>query len=483
MYDETVFTVVKEEFNRYPDNPFSPSQIYPEFEDFAYLINKIDKNNNVYEMVRDLFMNLELDKENIGSRNWNPLKNIVRENDNVIIKPNLVLDRHPLGKDGIDSMITHASVIRPVIDYCLLASNKKCNITICDVPLQSAVWDSLIEKNGLMDLVVFYEKGGIKIRLLDLRYQISTLNESEFIIKREKMVRDPLGYAKVDLKQKSYIYDIKRDYKKLEITNYSSGSVAKHHNEKTNEYLISKTVLSADVFINIPKLKTHKKAGITLTMKNIIGINADKSWIAHHRRGVDEYPKFNFKDYFKWNFAKCLKLYMPRWVGSVVYALYQKIFLKGKKLSEDIMTSNEGSGLMEGNWYGNDTVWRTIIDLNNIIFFADKDGNMQNAQQRKYIGIIDGLIGMEKEGPMHGYPKKCGVLIGGFHPVLIDYLGAYVMGYDYNKIPTIREGMKEKYFGLTQCKIDCIRVNSSIDWKNINLKFIPTKGWKGHIER
>lgn len=138
---------------------------------------------------------------------------------------------------------------------------------------------------------------------------------------------------------------------------------------------------------------------------------------------------------------------------------------------------------MEGNWYGNDTVWRTIIDLNNIIFFADKDGNMQNAQQRKYIGIIDGLIGMEKEGPMHGYPKKCGVLIGGFHPVLIDYLGAYVMGYDYNKIPTIREGMKEKYFGLTQCKIDCIRVNSSIDWKNINLKFIPTKGWKGHIER
>ena len=34
-----------------------------------------------------------------------------------------------------------------------------------------------------------------------------------------------------------------------------------------NEYCISNTILDADVIINIPKLKTHKKAGITVCLK------------------------------------------------------------------------------------------------------------------------------------------------------------------------------------------------------------------------
>lgn len=86
---------------------------------------------------------------------------------------------------------------------------------------------------------------------------------------------------------------------KLEITNYGLGTVAKHHNDNKNEYLIAGTILNADVFINVPKLKTHKKAGVTLSMKNLIGINGDKSWIAHHRAGIDEYPCWKLDIFIK----------------------------------------------------------------------------------------------------------------------------------------------------------------------------------------
>jgi hypothetical protein len=54
-------------------------------------------------------------------------------------------------------------------------------------------------------------------------------------------------------------------------------------------------VLSADLVVNLPKLKTHKKTGVTLALKNLVGINGDKNWLPHHsqgsvEKGGDEYP-------------------------------------------------------------------------------------------------------------------------------------------------------------------------------------------------
>ena len=43
--------------------------------------------------------------------------------------------------------------------------------------------------------------------------------------------------------------------------------------------------LEADVIINLPKLKTHQKAGITCALKNLIGINGNKEYLPHHRIG------------------------------------------------------------------------------------------------------------------------------------------------------------------------------------------------------
>ncbi len=43
---------------------------------------------------------------------------------------------------------------------------------------------------------------------------------------------------------------------------------------------MSKSPLVADVFINLPKLKTHKKCGLTVNLKSLVGINANKNLAA-----------------------------------------------------------------------------------------------------------------------------------------------------------------------------------------------------------
>jgi uncharacterized protein (DUF362 family) len=66
---------------------------------------------------------------------------------------------------------------------------------------------------------------------------------------------------------------------------YDPGPTTSHHRGGRNEYLLSETVLRADLVVNLPKLKTHKKTGVTLALKNLVGINGDKNWLPHHRDG------------------------------------------------------------------------------------------------------------------------------------------------------------------------------------------------------
>ena len=375
-------------------------------------------------------------------------------------------------------MITHASIIRPIIDYLLIATQGNVTITICDVPLQEAVWEELINKSGLNKLVDFYTSKNIKINLLDLRLEVSTQNNTGVISRRVQKERDPKGYSVVDLKEKSYLLTEQKDSSKLEITNYGTGTVSKHHNQNRNEYLIAKTILNADLFINVPKLKTHRKAGVTLSLKNLMA-NGDKSWIAHHRRGVVR-EKILLPEYIRWYTAYYLKVYAPVWLTSLFYFCFRLFFLKGRNLREHGMLRLSA---MEGNWHGNDTVWRTILDLNNIIFFADKSGRLQPTPQRKYLSIIDGIIAMDKEGPMDGVPKPCGTIAGGFHPACVDYLASYIMGFDHSKIPQIAKSFTNNFFETAAIKPEDISVSSNIDWKKLNLDFEAAKGWKGKIER
>lgn len=54
-----------------------------------------------------------------------------------------------------------------------------------------------------------------------------------------------------------------------------------------------------------------------------------------------------------------------------------------------------------------------------------------------HLSIIDGIIGMEGDGPLHGTAKHAGVLVMGMDPVAVDATGARIMGLPPERVPTL----------------------------------------------
>jgi uncharacterized protein (DUF362 family) len=89
-------------------------------------------------------------------------------------------------------------------------------------------------------------------------------------------------------------------------------------------------------------------------------------------------------------------------------------------------------GVVPGSCYGwpkNVLHWagidRAILDI--------------NAAVRPDFAIVDGIIGMEGNGPIQGTPKVCGVLIFGDDPVAVDATSCRVMGLVPEKIKYVTD--------------------------------------------
>ncbi|MBN2280400.1 MAG: DUF362 domain-containing protein [Candidatus Marinimicrobia bacterium] len=473
--------VAKIKNSQYPEAPFHPDEIFPEFSN-TDLVVETNTRNEVYRAIREIFVNLGFDSENFGTANWNPLKELVKPGERVMLKPNFVKGNHPLGLNGVLSMITHASVMRPVIDYLLLATRGKVEIIIGDVPLQSAVWDEIIKISEADRLVAYYSRENI--RLLDMRREIAIFNEENVIIKKKFAAhRQKKDYVTVDLGRDSALQEIQNYSEQLEITDYGYGTVPRHHNAVKNEYLIAREILEADCIINLPKMKTHRKAGITCAMKNLIGINGDKSWIAHHRRGLpkdggDEFEFFKLRIVMRerfWNFIKTKTWGI--WLATLLKKMYKILVWKGKSY-EEVSMYDGSSDYREGNWSGNDTVWRCIQDLNQILLYADPAGIMHTEKQRNYFCLVDAVMSGEKEGPMEHLPKKTGLLIGSSNPVAVDFAVAEIMGFDYRLIPSINKSFSLLKYPLIHKKPEDILILANCERKDYHFQFIPPKGWK-----
>ena len=53
--------------------------------------------------------------------------------------------------------------------------------------------------------------------------------------------------------------------------------------------------------------------------------------------------------------------------------------------------------------------------------------------------VVDGIMGMEGNGPIQGTPKSCGVLIMGNDPVAVDATCCHVMGLNPAKVCYLRQ--------------------------------------------
>ncbi len=473
----------------YPaDPPYSPSAAYPEY---PWQDTVSQPENHIYDMVRNCFFKLGMDAGNYSGANWNPLGEIIRPGNTVLIKPNMVFHENHVAKNGTDCLLTHASLVRAVADYAIIALKGSGHIIIGDAPLQSCEFEKLAGSRGYTDIVSFYKSRGINISLQDFRL-FKSEQRGALLITRLDERTDLSDYTAVDLGKESMFEGLSEEkYKKLRITNYCPQEMAEHHNGGKNEYLIPNLVLSSDVVINMPKPKTHRKAGVTIALKNMIGINAHKDWLPHHTKGsVSE----GGDEYLNKSWAKRARTFLQEKIDLFnIRGQYLCVRIaSGIQLVFRLLTKLfSGDPFDYGSWYGNDTIWRTIADLNRILLYADKKGALCDTPQRQIFTVGDMIISGEKEGPLRPSPKNAGVIAAGPDPVRFDMFCATLMGFDIKKIPSINNLKLIKKYPLADLKEEPVLRSNNNLWdnkkirdidKSATMRYIASKGWQGHIE-
>ncbi len=88
---------------------------------------------------------------------------------------------------------------------------------------------------------------------------------------------------------------------------------------------------------------------------------------------------------------------------------------------------------------------------------------------RPDFAVMDGVIGMEGNGPSHGKPINSGVILASQDCVSLDIVAAEMIGFDPLKIPTTA-GVMKKGFG-NQCPVV---VGTPL--KDVKMKFKPSNG-------
>jgi uncharacterized protein (DUF362 family) len=136
---------------------------------------------------------------------------------------------------------------------------------------------------------------------------------------------------------------------------------------------LTRTVMSAEVFVSLPKMKTHHWAGATLSLKNLFGA-------------------------------------LP--------------------------------GICYG-WPKNELHWRGIP--NSVIDIA--------LTQTPHLAIVDGIIGMEGDGPLMGNAKQSGLIVMGVDLVAVDATCCRLMKLPAERLPTLVLGAQMKLGRLSEAEI------------------------------
>lgn len=487
MLNNNRVSIIRTDCFRYqgPRYNFRPSTPYPEYAGGELA----PEENPIYHAVRESLHLLGLDEAHWGTPSWNPLGEFIKPGMRVLIKPNLVLDTNHVPANGTDCLYTQPDVVAPVIDYVLIALGGTGKIVVGDAPVQSCNFEKLLETSGYHELISYYQKRGVDISIVDFR-GVCRLDKRGTTVLRDG--GDAAGTV-VDLGPASEFYgmDVK-DCRNMRITSYDPRILATHHNEAKHEYCISNHVLEADVIINMPKPKTHRKAGVTISLKNLIGANVHKEFLPHHtmgsaEEGGDEYARRSFVQTLRGHLddRRNISEAEKRWGSATMYRCAIRVCSMLLRFCNDRCS--------EGSWYGNHTISRTIADINKIIYFADKTGKLQETPARQVFIIADMMIVGEKEGPLLPSPKNAGIIAAGINPVCFDEAIATLMGMDIEKIPTLQtvRSITGPYQLVQEAQEPVIVSNDNrLQGKNAaafpvecRLNLIPSDGWLGHLEK
>jgi uncharacterized protein (DUF362 family) len=476
--------------------PFHPDDRFPElpFHDVSPVPNP------AYCLVRRALADLGLDRERLGTPGWNPLASVVREGDTVVIKPNFVLHRNASG-GPLEAVVTHPSVLRAVADYVFIALNGRGRMIIADTPQMDCSWEELMRFEHLDVIADFYrERLGFRLEVMDLRgFSVADPSQPAYVGNRTPLSGDPMGTLKFNLGRISAFQEIAGGETQFYGADYNREETVALHSSGRHEYHVSRTLYSADVVISVPKMKVHKKVGVTLNLKGLVGTVTNKNCLVHYRLGTpsaggDQLPDDRpVSDLRMVRLQRRLMDYTLARRSACGDHVYQKVQWLYRKLVRPLRrVSAETRSLDAGNWSGNDSAWRMTVDLAKLFFFSDKDGNISREPARRFFSVVDGLVGGEGEGPLAPMPVRAGCIVAGENLVAVDLVAARLMGFDVRRIRQFSLiNLQEWDFGLRNPEdIEAVVDGKPLrgvtlfdtSWMSPTPRFRPHPGWTGAIE-
>mgnify|MGYP003578717553 CR=1 FL=1 len=395
-----------------------------------------------------------------------PFGDLIPPGARVLIKPNWVLD-HNQSTGGMDPMITHQSVVKAVVTAAL--QTDAAEVVVGDAPIQTCDFAALIRNGGLDEWAASLKKTEPRFQgLKDFRRTTAQYINGVRVAEENRLPEDE--FVLFDLGSESLLEPITDEKDDFRVTCYDPRLMAKTHGKGRHPYLIARAVLDADVVINLPKLKTHKKAGITCALKNLIGINGNKEYLPHHRiggadLGRDCYPRNSRLKRIVEYAADQQNLTdsgtKGRVWGSVATQLNRVLHMMGDNLG------------IEGSWSGNDTIWRTGLDLNRILIYGAADGSMFDGPQRRVVHLTDAVVAGQGDGPLSPQPLPLGLLFAGNNAACTDWFGSQLLGYDPELLPIVREAFRNFRWPISTARPEEITLAG--DWGNARLDRMTIK--------
>jgi len=384
-----------------------------------------------------------------------PLGSAVPEGSRVVIKPNFVMHANQ-GPWGIDPLITSAQLVRVAAAAALQAG--AAEVIVGDAPLQSCDFDQLLRATGLDAWAAQLAKTEPRFKgIRDFRRTTCRMSNGVRIASENLQSEDL--FVLFDLKGDSLLEPISDGRHSFRVTRYDPRLMASTHAPGKHQYLVARDIIDADVIVNLPKLKTHMKAGLTCALKNLIGINGNKEYLPHHRVGGaaqngDCYPgQSPVKRAIEYSLDR--QNMAESTAGARVWNALASNLDRVARMTGDRLG-------VEGSWSGNDTIWRTCLDLNRILIYGRSDGRLADTPQRQTVHLVDAIIAGQGNGPLAPQPLPLDLLLAGQNAAAVDWVGAALLRYTPERIPIVQHSFERFNWPLTNGGQRDIRVTGDL---------------------
>jgi len=407
------------------------------------------------------------------------LAGLVRTGSRVLVKPNWVSETNESG-GGTDCLWTHSAILEAVVE--LVAACRPARIVVADAPILGCQFDQVVDgpaKDGLRRAA-----GDVPLEIADLR--------------RVVLVRVPGGreprptarqdgdYATFDLGSRSALEPISRPPGRFRVTWYDPRRLAAAHAPGRHQYVLAREPFDADVIVNLPKLKTHRKTGMTGALKNLVGLNGNKDFLPHHRvggtwTGGDCYAGFDpVRRFAEFCLDRSNMARSPRAAAAWRLRAERLLGAAGRRgWPTDV----------EGGWWGNDTCWRMVLDLNRLLLFGDADGAVAASRRRRAVTIVDAIVAGEGEGPLAPSPLTLGCVLAGTDGAAVDCAAAGLLGFAPERLALLRGAFASASPAIAEGSIEDVRAvwrggtGSVADLRRaLGLRARAAAGWKGRVE-